>query len=65
MYEWTVIVGVGLLIGISFGILLQFRYIVELDQKIERLIEKLERMESREIEILAKKKKTTTKRRRK
>ncbi len=63
MYEWTIIVGVGLLIGISFGILLQFRYIVELDMKIEKLIEKLERMEEREIELLKKKK--TTKRRKK
>ncbi len=54
MYEWTVIVGVGLLIGISFGILLQFRYIVELDMKIEKLVEKLERMEERELKVLTK-----------
>ncbi len=65
MYEWTIVVGVGLLIGISFGILLQFRYIIELDMKIERLIEKLERMEQKELEDLEKKKKKRTTRRRK
>ena len=43
MYEWMSVIGLGLIIGISFGILLEFRYLIEMDMKLERIIEKVER----------------------
>ena len=57
MYEWMTVIGLGLLIGVSFGILLEFRYLVEMDYKLERIIAKVEKLESKEIKILKRKKK--------
>ena len=57
MYEWMSVIGLGLIIGISFGILLEFRYLIEMDMKLERIIEKVERLEGKEIKILKRKRK--------
>ena len=57
MYEWMSVIGIGLLIGVSFGILLEFRYLIEMDIKLEKIIDKVERLESKEIKILKRKKK--------
>ena len=56
MYEWMSVIGLGLIIGISFGILLEFRYLIEMDLKLERIIDKVERLESKEIKLLKRKK---------
>lgn len=45
--DWTLSAAVGLMVGLSFGVLLELRYLIQLDVKIERLIEKVERIELR------------------
>jgi len=58
--EWTLTAAVGLMVGISFGILLELKYIVDLDRKLEKLINKIEREEvltEHEVKSLVKRKK--------
>jgi hypothetical protein len=52
--EWTLTVGVGLMLGISIGVLIQLRYVVLMDKKIEHILERFARIELRtEQEVLA------------
>lgn len=52
--EWTLTVGVGLMLGISIGVLIQLRYVVLMDKKIEHILERVARIELRtEQEVLA------------
>lgn len=56
---WTLTAAVGLMVGISFGILIELKYIIGLDKKIERIMNHVEREESkteREVESIIKKK---------
>ena len=50
--SWTLTAGVGLAVGVAFGILVELRYVVLMDRKIERLLEKIKAMELRELEKL-------------
>ncbi|MDD5182200.1 MAG: hypothetical protein PHC66_03450 [Candidatus Nanoarchaeia archaeon] len=63
--EWTMPAAVGLMVGISVGVLIEMKYIIGMDRKIEHLIEKVARIELRtEHELLsALKKKKANKRR--
>jgi hypothetical protein len=45
--EWALTAAVGLMVGISFGVLIELKYIVNLDRKIERILERVEREELR------------------
>ena len=58
--EWTLTAGVGLMIGISLGVLVQLRYIVQMDNKLEHLLQRMARIELRtEREVLTALKKRT------
>jgi hypothetical protein len=62
--EWTLPAAVGLMVGISVGVLIELKYIIKMDKKIEHLIDKVSRIELRtEHELLAKLKKTKSSRR--
>lgn len=53
-FEWTLPAAVGLMVGISVGILVELKYIVRLDRKMEHLLERVARIELRtEHELLA------------
>ena len=57
--EWTLTAAVGLMVGVSFGILIELKYIIELDKKIERVLRHVEREElktEREVSALLKRK---------
>ena len=57
--EWTLTAAVGLMVGISFGILIELKYIIDLDKKLEHLINRVEREElktEREVESVIKRK---------
>jgi len=57
--EWTLTAAVGLMVGVSFGILIELKYIIELDRKLERLLNRVEREElktEREVGSLIRKK---------
>jgi hypothetical protein len=63
--EWTMPVAVGLMVGISVGVLIELKYIINMDRKIEHLIERLARVELRtEHELLAATKKKRINKRR-
>lgn len=47
MVEWTLTAAVGLMVGISFGILIELKYVIDLDKKIERILRYVEREESK------------------
>lgn len=60
--EWTLSAAVGLMVGISLGVLVELRYIVQMDRKIEHLIERVARIELRtEHEVLTALKKRSKK----
>jgi hypothetical protein len=60
--EWTLTAAVGLMVGISLGVLVQLRYVVLMDKKIEHIIERIARIELRtEQEVVASLKKRTAK----
>jgi hypothetical protein len=60
--EWTLTAAVGLMVGISLGVLVELRYVVLMDKKIEHIIERIARIELRtEQEVLASLKKRTAK----
>lgn len=42
--EWTVTAGVGLMVGVAFGILLELRYVVRMDRKLEKILRRIERL---------------------
>ena len=51
--EWTLTAGVGLMVGISVGILIALKYIVNMDRKLGHMLEKIARIELRtEHEVL-------------
>jgi uncharacterized membrane-anchored protein YhcB (DUF1043 family) len=55
--EWTLTAAVGLMVGISFGILLELKYIIDIDRKMEHLMNRLEKEElktEREVESVIK-----------
>lgn len=63
--EWTLPAAVGLMVGISVGVLIELKYIIRMDKKIEQLIDKVARIELRtEHELLANIKKGKAKKRR-
>lgn len=45
--EWTLPAAVGLMVGISLGVLIELRYVVVMDRKIERMLKKVGRIELR------------------
>ena len=52
--EWTLPAAVGLMVGISVGILIELKYVIQMDRKIEHLIERVARIELRtEHELVA------------
>ena len=54
---WTLTAAVGLMVGVSFGILLELKYIINIDQKMEHLMNRLEKEElktEREVESVIK-----------
>ena len=55
--SWTLTAAVGLMVGVSFGILLELKYIINIDRKMEHLINRLEKEElktEREVESVIK-----------
>lgn len=62
--EWTMPAAVGLMVGISVGILVELKYIINIDRKLEHIIERVSRIELRtERELLKGLKKIRPKRR--
>ena len=67
--EWTITAGVGLMVGISVGILIQLRYVVLMDRKIARVESHIEKIatailkEEAKIEKMLTKKKPKRKKR--
>jgi len=52
--EWALTAAVGLMVGISLGVLVELRYVVLMDRKIEHILARVSRVESRtEREVLS------------
>ena len=45
--DWTLTAAVGLMVGISVGILIELKYVVKMDRKITHLLERVARIELR------------------
>ncbi len=61
MSEWILYFSTGLVLGMSFGILYMLRLLVKLYWKMEKLIEKIEGEERKELKLLKKKRKSKRK----
>lgn len=65
MAEWIINAAVGLMLGVLLGIVIGLKHIIQLDKKIELLLEKLHRIDIKtehEVESLIKKKSKKKKR---
>jgi hypothetical protein len=52
--EWALTAAVGLMVGISLGVLVELRYVVLMDRKIEHILARVSRVEARtEHEVLS------------
>lgn len=45
--EWTLTAAVGLMVGISVGVLIQLKYVVMMDKKLEHVLQRVARIELR------------------
>lgn len=55
MEEWIMNAVLGLIIGVLFGAVIGLRRIIEMDRKIEHILEKVERLEKKIDNVLEKK----------